>query len=66
MVAREGAAMQTLRVEPFAEPDGRTTWAVREYLECEGYYRRQIVSWHETREEAEAALPPCGPGESDD
>ena len=42
--------------EPFSEPDGRTTWAVREYVYEPDHYLRHIVSWHETRPEAEAAI----------
>ena len=42
--------------EPFTEPDGRMTWAVREYVYESNYIRRTIVSWHETRSEAEDAI----------
>jgi hypothetical protein len=50
------AAMVERNAEPFSEPDGRTTWAVREYVYEADRYFRQIVSWHPTREEAEAAI----------
>lgn len=42
--------------EPFSEPDGRETWAVREYVYEPNRYFRQIVSWHETQVEAEMAI----------
>lgn len=53
----------SIRIEPFSEPDGRTTWAAREYVECEGYFRRQIVKWFETREEGEQWLEALRGGE---
>ena len=42
--------------EPFSEPDGRTTWVVREYVYTPDRYFRQIVSWHPTRAEAEQVI----------
>lgn len=48
--------MREFYAQPFHEPDGRQTWAVREYIYEPDRFSRQIVSWHETREEAEAAV----------
>lgn len=53
--AASSEAMVEFYVEPFNEPTGTRTWVVREYRYEPAHYRRMIVSFHETREEAEAA-----------
>ena len=42
--------------EPFSEPDGSTSWAVRRYVRQADYYARHIVSWHRTHAQAREAL----------
>jgi hypothetical protein len=44
------------KVGTWNEPDGRVTWCIRRFTVSPGHYGRHVVSWHETREEAEAAL----------
>lgn len=58
MTERESPAQDrrlTYRPVPFAEPDGRKTWAVQERVVAPDYFRRQLVSFHPTREDAETA-----------
>jgi hypothetical protein len=40
---------------PYQEPDGRKTWAVRQRVVRPGYFLRQLISFHPTREDAETA-----------
>lgn len=46
----------SIRIEPFTEPDGSTSWAAREYVLCDGYFRRSIIKWFKTKAEGEAWL----------
>lgn len=38
---------------PWNEPDGRKTWCVRRFVYGPDVYERCVVSWHETREQAQ-------------
>jgi hypothetical protein len=45
---------RSYQVEPFHEPDGRKTWAVKEIVVGpHGYFLRHLISFHETFTEAD-------------
>jgi hypothetical protein len=58
--AHETAAKRSYEVVPFEEADGRITWAVREEVHAwPDYYRRQLVSFHVSRDTAQDARDAC-------
>lgn len=55
MMAAQAARRVTYSAVRYQEPDGRKTWAVREMVwDDPDYFRRQLVSFHSTQEDAES------------